>query len=101
MKRLFEEVGPKAADRDGGYTRVIKIGFRQGDGAEMAIIELVDFNDIKPEGGKTTKKKRTRRAGKSSSAKATAPKAAEAKATEETTNDAEESASEESSDKAE
>ncbi len=71
VTRLFDEIGPKAADRDGGYTRVIKIGFRQGDGAEMAIIELVDYHDIKPEGGKTTKKKRTRRAGKSSAPKQT------------------------------
>lgn len=61
---LFDEVGPKSKDRPGGYTRVIRIGFRQGDGAEMAVIELVDFNDIQPE-GKATKKKRTRRAGKS------------------------------------
>jgi large subunit ribosomal protein L17 len=65
VKMLFDEVGPKSANREGGYTRVIKIGHRQGDGADMAIIELVDYNDIKPEGGKTTKKKRTRRAGKS------------------------------------
>lgn len=65
VKRLFDEIGPQAKDRPGGYTRVIKIGFRQGDGADMALIELVDFNDVKPEGGKTTKKKRTRRAGKS------------------------------------
>lgn len=79
VKKLFSEVGPKSADRNGGYTRVIKLGFRQGDGAEMALIELVDFNDVKPE-GKTTKKKRTRRAGKSntpSSSEATSPKAEE------------------------
>ncbi len=74
VKKLFEEIGPQSKDRPGGYTRVIKIGFRQGDGADMAVIELVDYNDIKPEGGKTTKKKRTRRAGKS------APKAVEAAA---------------------
>ena len=65
VKLLFDEVGPKSAERNGGYTRVIKVGFRQGDGAEMALIELVDYNDIKPEGDKATKKKRTRRAGKS------------------------------------
>jgi len=62
---LFDEVGPKSKDRPGGYTRIVKIGFRQGDGAEMAVIELVDYNDVQPE-GKGTKKKRTRRAGKSS-----------------------------------
>ena len=60
---LFDEVGPKVGDRPGGYTRVIKAGFRKGDGAEKAVIELVDYNDIKPE--EPSKKKRTRRAGKS------------------------------------
>ncbi len=64
VKAIFDVVGPKVGDRPGGYTRVIKAGFRAGDGAEMAVIELVDFNDI-PAEGKTTKKKRTRRAGKS------------------------------------
>ncbi len=67
VKKLFSEIGPQSKDRPGGYTRIIKTGFRQGDGADMAILELVDYNDIKPEGTKTTKKKRTRRAGKSSS----------------------------------
>lgn len=64
---LFTEVGPKSKDRPGGYTRVIKAGFRKGDGAEMAIVELVDYNDIKPEGASSSSassKKRTRRAGK-------------------------------------
>lgn len=60
---LFDEVAQKAKDRPGGYTRVIKMGSRSGDGADMAVIELVDYNDIKPED--STKKKRTRRAGKS------------------------------------
>ncbi|WP_350201455.1 50S ribosomal protein L17 [Gracilimonas sp.] len=64
---LFTEVGPKCKDRPGGYTRVIKVGFRKGDGAEIAIIELVDYNDIKPEGSSSASsgKKKTRRAGKS------------------------------------
>lgn len=64
---LFTEVGPKSKDRPGGYTRVIKAGHRKGDGAELAVIELVDYNDIKPEGSASAEKgkKKTRRAGKS------------------------------------
>lgn len=44
VSELFREVSPKVANRPGGYTRIIKTGFRQGDAAEMCIIELVDFN---------------------------------------------------------
>ena len=76
VKSLFAEVGPAAGERPGGYTRVIKIGHRQGDGAEMAVIELVDFNDVQPE-GKETKKKKTRRAGKAATKKAEAPSTVE------------------------
>ncbi len=74
VTKLFTEVGPTCKDRPGGYTRVIRLGFRQGDGAEMAVIELVDYNDIQPE-GKTTKKKRTRRAGKTNTPTSTAKEA--------------------------
>ena len=66
------EIGAAAVERPGGYTRVIKIGHRQGDGAEMAVIELVDFNDVQPE-GKETKKKKTLRAGKVATKKAEVP----------------------------
>jgi large subunit ribosomal protein L17 len=62
-KELFDVVGPKVANRPGGYTRVIKTGFRMGDGAETAMIELVDFNEnllsVATEG--TENKKKTRR----------------------------------------
>ena len=45
IKELFDVIAPKVMDRPGGYVRVIKTGFRQGDGAETALIEFVDFNE--------------------------------------------------------
>ncbi|MGN1219406.1 MAG: 50S ribosomal protein L17, partial [Candidatus Cryptobacteroides sp.] len=45
VTELFRTIAPKIAERPGGYTRVLKTGFRQGDGADMALIEFVDFNE--------------------------------------------------------
>ena len=61
---LFRTIAPKIADRPGGYTRVLKTGFRQGDGADMAIIELVDFNEVALASAKKPAKKTTRRSSK-------------------------------------
>lgn len=74
VKELFGDIAIKVADRPGGYTRVIKTGFRQSDGAEMAMIELVDYNDIyvneKSSGGKKKTRRGRRRGGKAAGAAA-------------------------------
>ena len=70
LKELYGVVAEKIADRPGGYTRVIKLGSRLGDGADMAFIELVDFDENMAKAPKAAK--RTRRGGKK---KAEAPAA--------------------------
>jgi large subunit ribosomal protein L17 len=62
VTELFRAVAPQIASRPGGYTRIVRTGFRQGDNAEMCMMELVDFNTIYgKEAEKATAKKRTRR----------------------------------------
>ncbi len=83
VTELFRTVAPKVADRPGGYTRVLKTGFRQGDGADTAIIELVDFNEAalaattKKEAKKTTRRSRAKKAEAAPAAEAPAAEATE------------------------
>ena len=88
VTELFKEISVKVADRPGGYLRIIKLGNRQGDNASMAMVELVDYNELYNPNGK--KKKKTTRRGKSKKVEATvveetteAPSTSEPEATEE------------------
>jgi large subunit ribosomal protein L17 len=90
VAELFREISPKIAERPGGYTRILKIGNRIGDNAEMCILELVDFNEAM-KGGEAAKPKTARRrrstkkttaetpAAKTTKAAAKAPKASKTK----------------------
>jgi len=81
VSTLFRDVAPKVATRNGGYTRIIRLGFRLGDNAEMCMIELVDFNELMLTNA--APKKTTRRSRKPAGAKATTETTVEEVATEE------------------
>ena len=81
IKELFSVVAEKVGNRPGGYTRIIKLGTRQGDAAEICFIELVDFDEAMAKAPKAAKK--TRRAGKKAAAPAAEAPKTEAPAAEE------------------
>ncbi len=83
VTELFREIATKVADRPGGYVRIIKLGNRLGDNADMAMVELVDYNELYNPNGKKKKKSTRRRGGKKTSETVSTPPVVEAKTSEE------------------
>ncbi|MCQ2612200.1 MAG: 50S ribosomal protein L17 [Treponemataceae bacterium] len=89
LAKLFKDIGPRMKDRNGGYTRVLKIGYRQGDAADMVILELVDYKlsdgkkEEKKEPAKAKKESKETSAKKAPAKKSTAKKTTAKKAAEE------------------
>lgn len=77
IKELYDVIAPKVQDRPGGYVRVVKMGFRPGDGADVAMIELVDFNELllEAKNAAPAKKKTRRSRGAKNTAETAAPEA--------------------------
>lgn len=83
VKELFAEIVPKIGDRPGGYTRVIKLGHRVGDAAQMAILELVDYNEVANKKAEERKEKREQKAQEKAAERQKAAEQSEAQVTEE------------------
>ncbi|NLM01120.1 MAG: 50S ribosomal protein L17 [Treponema sp.] len=78
LAKLFTDIGPRMKERNGGYTRVVKLGFREGDAADMVILELVDF-DINAKDAKKPAKATDKKAGDKGTKKSTNKKTDEKK----------------------
>lgn len=90
VAEIFRDIAPKIANRPGGYTRILKTGFRRGDGAETCFIELVDFNETYAvKGTEAPKAKKTRRGSKKVAGETAAPEAAPKKESKKDADDAE------------
>jgi large subunit ribosomal protein L17 len=98
VSALFRDVAPKVATRNGGYTRIIRLGFRLGDNAEMCMIELVDFNELmlaNEAPKKTTRRSRKPAAAKAATTETTVEEVAPEASSEESSTDAPEASADE------